>query len=822
MSKGERFLMTMMNKLERAGLCALACAVLGTPVAAEDVSVVTPAAFKNPAPVYRPITTLGAAERDSLPDDAGELLGQAYHERGYGGVMVAPTAPPPTGGPSGPNWWSLQHVIGLQKSRPAGTSPWLMIAPPGTKGGIGIDLSSLPGRRRQRQRTVSPDYLSDAYFASLKRVLEYSKQNGRKVVFYDEVGFPSGMANHTAPHALTRQALRKTEETVSGPAEYGKTLADDGTLMAVVAMNTATRSRVNLTSLVRDGELKWQVPDGAWKVMVFQSVRKKPHGSGTDYSGAVDYLDPDAVQWFIDTVYEPHAREVGQYFGDTLNMTFFDDVGIWPEEKTWTDRFNERFKAHTGQDPAIYYPALWEDIGPETDAARVAFFNTRAELLADGFPKIVTDWGAKHNLQVSGHCPGNYNLQPTDMNGDPFKFYRAQPIPMADVIFGYPYGRDGFKLISDGADLYDKAVVAAETFGPFAPAGQVEGYRRVMELYIRGITRLVGAGEGRGEPIGGPATYAEWAGRNSQMLQGGRRVSEIALFYPIAALQAFYRFDAPEFTKEIQSGTFVPYDADFGAIGEMLLNEVHRDFTFLHPDVLLSEKVKINGASLELDNRLNRQSWRVLILPGQKVISLKALEKIKAYYDAGGAILATSLLPSKAAELAGDEEGTLANDRKVQALVKAIFGIDSAGTMPDGVSPVKSNAAKGKAVFVRVPSSAVLDETLDMLGATPDVRFDGNPSPSSGGGAFSYVHKEKEDRAIYFFANSSNDRVDTTAEVRGRIKPELWDPLTGDTTPLPKVDYMQRGGQEYTRFALQLQAVTATFVVGLHEKGDLL
>lgn len=84
------------------------------------------------------------------------------------------------------------------------------------------------------------------------------------------------------------------------------------------------------------------------------------------------------------------------------------------------------------------------------------------------------------------------------------------------------------------------------------------------------------------------------------------------------------------------------------------------------------------------------------------------------------------------------------------------------------------------------------------------------------------MHKQKEGRQIYFFANSSNDKVDTTAEVRGRIKPELWDPLTGDVTPLPDVDYVQRGGQEYTRFPLQLEAVTATFVVGLQEKGESL
>jgi hypothetical protein len=97
------------------------------------------------------------------------------------------------------------------------------------------------------------------------------------------------------------------------------------------------------------------------------------------------------------------------------------------------------------------------------------------------------------------------------------------------------------------------------------------------------------------------------------MLQGGRRVSEIAIFYPIADLLSFYKFDAPEYIKDMRWGTFVPYDNDFLAVGEMLLGEAHRDFTFLHPDHLLSDKLKINGATLEMENDVNYQNFKVLI-----------------------------------------------------------------------------------------------------------------------------------------------------------------------------------------------------------------
>ena len=261
-------------------------------------------------------------------------------------------------------------------------------------------------------------------------------------------------------------------------------------------------------------------------------------------------------------------------------------------------------------------------------------------------------------------------------------------------------------------------------------------------------------------------------------------------------------------------GTFVPYDTDYLAVGEMLLNQVHRDFTFIHPDVLLSDRIKVKGSSLVLDNKVNRQSYKVLILPGERVISLGALQKIKAFYDAGGVLVATSLLPSKAAELPADGNEAISNDLKVQAIVREIFAIDSSKPMPEGVSSIVTNAANGKSVFIRKPEAKVLAVTLDKLGVAADVMFANNPTPLSAGGVFSYVHKNKDGRDIYYFANSSDDAVDTFAMLRGKLKPQLWDPLTGDITPIAQFEQIEKGGASYTRFPLKLSPVSAVFVVG--------
>ena len=774
--------------------------------------------FKSPPFEYRAIAPFQGAGGSKYLETESTLkqLDNIFNKYGYGGVMIAPTDDKPFVGKHLGEPSYVKHVgNGLQETLPAGASPWLMTLPKGINSYKGEPSENLPNGAKPNPL---PAYLSKEYFKSLTEILDYSKQNGRKVIFYDEIGYPSGIANHITPKKYRRKVLEKIEESVTGSQNFKKTMTNSGKIMAVVAMNSASGKRIDITPMVKNNQLNWKVPKGNWKLMQFKCVTAKQSGGELDYPTATDYLNPDAVNWFVDKVYEPHAKAMGEHLGSTVFQTFFDDVGIFDEERTWTAKFNQKFKSRFGINPAIYYPALWENIGQETNAARIAFFETRAELLADGFPKVVNDWGKRNKVQVSGHCPGNYDPQPVDMNGDPFKFYRAQDIPMVDVIFAYPTGRDGFKLVSDGADFYDKPIVAAETFSSFSPPGQTAGYRRLMELYVRGINRLMGSGLPKSDVLGGTTTFAEWVGRNSMMLQGGKRVSEIAIFYPIADLQAYYHFDAPEYTKEMRWGTFVPYDNDFLAVGEMLLGEVHRDFTFIHPDFLLSDKIRLNGSNLDLVNEVNNQTYKALILPGQTVISVKALQKIKSYYDQGGVVIATSLLPSKAAELTGNDKTALANDLKVQAIIKEMFGIDATKPMPNGVSPVKFNKMNGKTVFIHKPISDLLKVTLEKLNIDADISFENNPSPLSGGGMFSYIHKQKDNQEIYYFANSSDDAIETFTEVRGKIVPELWNPENGETTQIKEVIYSKKNGQDYTRFPLKLNPVSSIFVISVLQK----
>ncbi len=60
-------------------------------------------------------------------------------------------------------------------------------------------------------------------------------------------------------------------------------------------------------------------------------------------------------------------------------------------------------------------------------------------------------------------------------------------------------------------------------------------------------------------------------------------------------------------------------------IGDMLTNDIRRDFIFVHPEYLASDKYSIKNATFHLNNIENFQDYKLIIVPAGKTISLKTL-----------------------------------------------------------------------------------------------------------------------------------------------------------------------------------------------------
>lgn len=675
-------------------------------------------------------------------------------------------------------------------------------------------VSLLPLASKGDRPGTSPKFLSDEYFERFQDMLDVAEELDMEIILYDDNDFPSGMAGGQLQEQFPDHTMKRLDNVareITGPATFVDTVRAVK-LMAAVAMNTETLERIEISSFVKDSILRWEVPEGTWKVMLFAMMKDSFHKKYL----VVDFLDTTAVRHMINLTYDRYAERFSSYFGNTIKITFFDDVGFWRHPRTWTGRFNEKFEELNGFDPKPFYPALWHHIGPETEAIRYAFFNTRAELLAEGFPRLAAEWNTRHGLKSTGHPPGNYDPTPIDMNGDIFKFFRHTHIPLTDAIIGYQFGQNGHKLISSAADYYDRPLVSTEIYGAYKEAifDSLMLYRAVMDLFVRGVNLVVPHGMWYNPeqvyipPLVSPYSqkvaaalpaYSEFVGRASLLLRGGRRVSEIGVLYPFESLAGWFRFEDPDNPRQ---GFFVSPETDYMDVSGLLTNDIRRDFTFVHPEFLLDDKYAIEDGRVKLNNKENAQEYQVMVLTGCNIISARTLARISDFYHQGGTVIATTQLPFKSSERG--------EDQKVIELVQDIFGIDPLA-QDEIVTRKNSNAAGGTATFINSPDRQSLSEALAAIPA--DVVFPSSPRLATDFGKFSYIHKIKDGQDIYYFTNSSNEAIETEVLLRGEHKLDAWNPHNGSVASLENAEVVQQNGEKYTRHQLILEPVSSTFWV---------
>ena len=525
----------------------------------------------------------------------------------------------------------------------------------------------------------------------------------------------------------------------------------------------------------------------------------------------VDYMQPEAVSTLLGMTYGEYDKRYKSYFGDVIRKTFFDDVGFVHMEQTWTPAITEIFREKYGRNPALYYPALFYDIGPETGAARIAFYDIRSELMAEGYVRQVSEWSEARRMRSMGHPPENYSPNSVVAHGDILKYYRHVDIPLLDAILCFRRGLNGFKQVCSAADLGDKPVVGAELCGAYPEEmDSAMLYRTTLEAMARGVNFVVPHGMwydtdpqtvrippliAPENPLLGPALkgYSTSTGRSCMLLQGGRRIADIAVLWPINAIQAeSYMFRDAE--SGLPIANWHPNDVVNYALSGMLTNDLHRDFTYIHPENLTDGKVSVEGDRLRLNNAENLQEYSVLVIPGGGYISAGALARIGEFYDNGGKVIALASLPSHSAEFGRDAE--------VQSLIAAIFG-----TAAPDAEATATNDRGGKFVFVPRTTVQSMADALAQTGCEADVIIpDAQPDES---GFINYTHKQRDGRDFYFVTNTTARPFAGEISLRGEFGTvELWNPHTGET-----VSAEFRTDKGRTLVSVRIPAVRSLFIV---------
>ena len=639
-------------------------------------------------------------------------------------------------------------------------------------------------------RNFGPYYLSEEYFDVYRTCIEEAKRLGLTLWIYDEFGFPSGTAGDINGDGIgrfkqkypehTNKRLDKTEYIPEQNKTFIQALPNE-VIMAVVAMDTVSLKRVDLQRFTSQNQLKWNVPKGNWKIMIFTCV-----DAGNTI---VDYMSPEAVNKFISMTHDQYYERFKEHFGTTIVGTFFDEPTLYyAEGRSWTPDFNKKFEKKYGKNPALYYPALWYNIGKDTEEARNYLFGFRSELYAEGFTKQVNDWSEKHGVLATGHQDNEEIINSVGTSGDLMKCFKYLKVPGIDKIGGNRPAEHFYKVVSSAAYNWDNSLVMSETYGDMGNISWTTIFNIAMDQYAKGINILIPHAVWYNtqrvtflpelslrNPIYADSLriFNDFLTRlNTVMQNDARWVGDIAVLYPINTMQSGHYMDGP--LGHYKGGVEIP-DLDYVEVGVSLIDSLGYDFMFLHPEVL-DEQCEIKNNKLFLNNKTQYNHFSTIIIPGCRTISLSNLNKIKKFADAGGTVMFTTVLPEKAT--------IQADDNKVKSIVNDMV-------------------KKKKAIFIEKPSVQNLGNAVDKLTLDFSAKFTGKERLRN------IYKKSGNEMDIWYFANPESNAKTVEVELNGEHRLEAWDPHTGETGKAIQTNH--KNGK--TTFTLSLDKSKSVFVI---------
>ena len=715
-----------------------------------------------------------------------------------------------------------------------------------------------------------PKFGSEAFFAAYSRILECAARIGLYVIFCDDSdevsGSAGGMFAEVEPASLSKQ-LRLYEVSLDADEPVHRKLRDDGVTLSVVAFEIDTHEVIDLREH-RTGEyIDWNPPHGNWNLQQYVCT--------ADPSSAhVNYLDYDACHRFISHTYKQLTDRFPDYAGEMIGLTYCRGIHfVGRNHRMWDADFNKAFIELFDFDPAPYYPALYFDIGEKTGRMRAMFMNCRAYMLEHGFFKAIADFTMAHGLRCAGTVLEPKSIAPPWLSGDGMGYQKLSGACAVEMSHAYGYGINALKLASGAACNYDKELVVCDIYGGYEKLNADILRREAMNSFARGANCLVprlfsmsdadlpavGLTGNAGIDAEEMTEYNRFVARAQYLLRGGRHVTDIALLYPIYSLEAQTTlFETQEEPASFEYPT-PPPNADYMNVINILMNYCCRDLTVLHPDTL-NKRCFVEDNALYLSNPVNSEKYRLVILPATSVISIRSIRKLHRFFDAGGKIIATGELPSRAFEYGEDAVtesigeyrggelygGTLhpmSPDEELAYHIKEIFGVDAGHVNDFEEYYYHQSAGGGDAYFLpssqtvadgtEMPDARLLGTILNKLNVAFDVECDEPPrilysgilnvfyptyraihanAGFKSGGLFNYIHRRAAGCDVYYFSNSTNTDYRGTISLRGSLTVEEWDPHTGAIRELSG-DSEQRKGEVYTKIQAEIPSASSRFYI---------
>ena len=654
-------------------------------------------------------------------------------------------------------------------------------------------------------------YFSEGWWNAVDVTVDFAAKNDFNAYLYDEDKWPSGSAGGRTlkknRQEFIKKGLRYKKMEIHGPNTLNIDEADDA--VGIFVAKLVKEGTIDVASIRDISSLNgktWDVPEGEWAYLSFVQ-----HNHSEEQ---IDYLDKKAVEAFIEVTHEEYYSRYGQHFGSVIPGIFFDEIRATTRDKNslvWTDDYLEKFKEIKGYDLRTKLPLLIYNNGREAMQLNNDYYDVFTQLYHNAWFKTYSDWCKEHGIWMTGHTEEDFKSY--HGQGDYFKTIGQLQVPGTDneyFRYGYPRVINWVKpkQISSIAHIYGRDRVMVEAMGG-------GGYMIPLEDYRYGFAMFGAFGVNMFVPhlfhydfetpitrTDYPASWfyrnpywkyfkplADYSKRISYMVAQGDHVCKVAMLYPLTS-------------KWADGHTLKYQDKVYDELQGLLLKNYY-DFDLIDPGSL--KKSNVTSKGLQIEN----ESYQTLILPNLKAVHAASAEKIKAFAEKGGLVLAVGDIPSFSPE--GVVESRAAHEDMRDLFqtdpTKIYHRMYNMDVDKQHYYHTREYASGGKAIFTQY-----LWETASILNkyVGPDIEVESSTEPG-----LKFNHRKLGDTDFYLLLNDAKLDGEFKVTFRETGAPELWNPEDGSIKKVQ--NYTSENGK--TELVLSLKPLGATFVV-FQEKAE--
>lgn len=512
------------------------------------------------------------------------------------------------------------------------------------------------------------------------------------------------------------------------------------------------------------GRLSWKAPPGKWVVlrMGYTSNGAEISTSSGKWQGMViDYMSRQHFNRYWDTHVKPLLESIGSDAGTTLRYLQTDSWELGGIN--WTEDFRREFRNRRGYDLLSFLPVVTGKVIDSREASNRFLADLRktiSDCVSDNHYKLFQEKAAAYGMGIQPESAG-----PHAGPFDGLKNLGHSEIMMGEFWSPSPHrprpeNRFFVKQAASAAHIYNKPLIGAEAFTTIGrhwddiiwehmkPSFDHELCAGLNLTLLHTFTNspaemgIPGQEYFAGTHFNPNITWWKFANaffdymaRSQYMMQQGRFVADVLYYYGDHVPNIVRR------KEDDPAGALPDYDYD-------VINE----------ERLMALKVEQGRIALP-----HGMSYRILVLPAHRVLSLTALKKVHQLVNDGATVI--GLRTQRIVSL----EQQSAADRELQQLGTALWGRDTAMTARGSRRVGKGQVAWGYTAA----------EWLKAQGIAGDCHFDAQDSLQ-----FGYIHHRLGDDDYYFV--SSRQKQPCTASVSFRVSgrlPEFWDPVTGSIHP---------------------------------------